>query len=100
MENVDLLEPVEQTETLDAEQADFNKMNKEDLVRLCEAHQIAVQNYEARIAEMKKHNEDSMKELNDYYSDRFKKQNNLISYYERKFKVLNDILNIETGGEK
>ena len=41
-----------------------------------------------------------MKDMEDYYRAKLGEMSNLIQYYERKFKVLNDILNIETGGMK
>jgi hypothetical protein len=38
--------------------------------------------------------------LNTYYSQRNTELSNLIMYYERKIKVIKDIITLETGGER
>ena len=40
-----------------------------------------------------------IEELNVYYRDRINELNNLIKYYERKIKLIRDLIDIETGGE-
>lgn len=100
MNSVDLLEPTENVESLDVQGIDLNNLSKEELISLIESHKKASENYEHTIEEMKKHNEDVMKDITDHYGRVIEEKNRLIGYYERKLKVLRDIITIETGGEK
>lgn len=100
MNSVDLLEPTENVESLNIQGVDLNNLSKEELISLIESHKNASTNYEHTIEEMKKHNEDVMKDITDHYGRVIEEKNRLIGYYERKLKVLRDIITIETGGEK
>ena len=101
MDNVELLKTNKpEIEALDLETVDLKSLTKEQLINLVEQHKTACANYENTIESMKEKNKEATDELTEYYNKHMSELNSLVKYYERKLKVLKDIINIETGGEK
>ena len=101
-ENVELMQGIEfpeLPETVEAEKVDYNTLDKKDLIDVIKAKDKSIENYESVLEEKKKAYDKQTEELNVYYRDRINELNNLIKYYERKIKLIRDLIDIETGGE-
>ena len=101
-ENVELMQGIvfpELPETVEAEKVDYNTLDKKDLIDVINAKDKSIENYESVLEEKKKAYDKQTEELNVYYRDRINELNNLIKYYERKIKLIRDLIDIETGGE-
>ncbi len=85
---------------IEAEVVDNMELTNEELTKIIEAKEQACVNYEQTIEELNKKHEITLKNMQEHYDSRIKELSNLLGYYERKLKVLKDIINIETGGEK
>lgn len=81
-------------------EADLNDLSKEELVQIIEELRKSNTNYDEQIKNIHDHYSKEMTEMNQYYIGKLTEKGNLVSYYERKFKVLKDIINIETGEVK
>ena len=81
-------------------EADLNDLSKEELVQIIEELRKSNTNYDEQIKNIHDHHSKEMTEMNQYYIGKLTEKGNLVSYYERKFKVLKDIINIETGEVK
>ena len=81
-------------------EADLNDLSKEELVQIIEELRKSNTNYDEQIKTIHDHHSKEMTEMNQYYIGKLTEKGNLVSYYERKFKVLKDIINIETGEVK
>lgn len=87
----------ENVDKIEVDMTDLSTLSKEDLIRLVESDRQAFRNYEAKL---KDKDETHLKELDDigsYHEKKEKDMGALIAYYERKFKLLGDIINIEGG---
>lgn len=101
-ENVELMQGIEfpeLPETVEVEKVDYNTLDKKELIDIINAKDKSIENYESVLADKKEFYEKQMEELNAYYRDRINELNNLIKYYERKIKLIKDLIDIETGGE-
>lgn len=87
-------------DTIQVEVVDYKNLTKEKLIEVINMKDKAVMNYEEKLKELDKKAEANISELNDYYSRLLKEKEALVRYYERKMKLINDLVNIETGGEK
>lgn len=81
-------------------EADLNDLSKEELVQIIEDLRKSNTNYDEQIKNIHDHYSKEMTDMNQYYVGKLTEKGNLVSYYERKFKVLKDIINIETGEVK
>lgn len=93
------VEPTESVDKIEINMTDLSTLTKEDLIRLVESDRQAFRNYEAKLKDKE---ETHLKELEDicsYHEKKEKDMGALIAYYERKFKLLSDIITIE-GGNK
>lgn len=81
-------------------EADLNDLSKEELIQIIEELRKSNTNYDEQIKNIHDHYSKEMTEMNQYYIGKLTEKGNLVSYYERKFKVLKDIINIETGEVK
>ena len=101
-ENIELMKGIEFPElpdTVEAEKVDYNTLDKKELIDIITTKDISIENYESVLTEKKEYYEKQMEELNSYYRDRINEMNSLVKYYERKIKLIRDLIDIETGGE-
>lgn len=92
-------EPVNK-DNIEVEKVDYATLTKEDLIRLLTNKDVALENYEHKVSEMEASHKNEIDNMNDFYRSRLNEHTHLIHYYERKLKVLKDIITIEEGGEK
>lgn len=93
--------PVEKAvEKIEAEPVDYNTLNKAELITVIADKDNVINNYMDKIEHMEKEHKIEIENLNTYYSKRNTELSNLVMYYERKIKVIKDIITLETGGEK
>ena len=93
--------PVEEAvEKIEAEPVDYNTLNKAELITVIADKDNVINNYIDKIEHMEKEHKIEIENLNAYYSKRNTELSNLVMYYERKIKVIKDIITLETGGEK
>ena len=78
----------------------YIELNKDELIRLVIQKDTTLENYEHKINEMETNHKTEIDNMNDFYRARLNEHTHLIQYYERKLKVLKDIITIEEGGDK
>lgn len=89
----------ENVDKIDVDMTDLSTLNKEDLIRLVESDRQAFRNYEAKLKDKEESHLRELEDIGSYHEKKEKDMGALIAYYERKFKLLSDIINIE-GGNK
>lgn len=100
-EHVELLqEPVVEVETVPVEEKPVDELSAAEIKMIIEAKDKAIENYEATIKRLNEGHTKDIENMNEYYKNKIGEMSSVIKYYERKFKVLNDILNIEKGEDK
>lgn len=92
-------EPVHK-DNIEVEKVDYTTLTKEDLIRLLVDKDTTLENYEHKVNEMETNHKTEIDNMNDYYRARLAEHTHLIQYYERKLRVLKDIITIEEGSEK
>ena len=90
----------EPIDMLTAEQVDYSKLDVVDLVRLCKEKDKAIESYEKERKDKQDAHNKEIENMNNYYVARINELTALIRYYERKFKVLKDIILIEKEEDK
>lgn len=90
----------EPIDMLAAEQVDYNKLDVVDLARLCKEKDKAIESYEKERKDRQEIHNKEIENMNGYYVAKINELTALIRYYERKFKVLKDIILIEKEEEK
>lgn len=91
---------LDNSDVIEVEKTDYTNFSKEDLIKIIESKDNACENYMTVIETNEKKYDMTIKNLNDTYEKHVKDLNSLIKYYERKLKLISDLINIETGGEK
>lgn len=100
-DNIETLEaPVKEAETLAVEPADMSTLSKEELIGTIENHVQANKHLLDEIELLKDRHEKETQRLSEYYGKRIKELLNINKYYERKLKLLKDLITIEVGGEE
>lgn len=82
-------------ETVEAETVDYKDLSVDELIKIIEDKDRACENYKTTIEGMEKKHEMSIKNMADSYDNHVKKLTSVIRYYERKLRVLGDIINME-----
>ena len=91
------VEPIEDSDTLTIKAVDYKDLDKVDLIRLCNEKDAAIKSYETeRNNHQDQHNKE-IEDMNSYYVARINELKSLIKYYERKFKLIINLINIEKG---
>lgn len=80
---------------LSIEQVDYKKLDKVDLVRLCSEKDAAIKSYESERTNFQDRFNREIEDMNKYYLARINELKSLIKYYERKFDIVKDIIDIE-----
>lgn len=106
MEEVKVLNTMDPSELnlsedkMDIEEIDYKALTKEELISNLEMKDSAIKNYHNKIEDMEVNQKGELENMHNYYKAKISQLNNIIGYYERKFKLIKDILDIEQGGEK
>jgi hypothetical protein len=79
---------------------DYKKLSKEELIGIIEEKDKVHNQYEDKIHDMEDGHKKEMDTATEYYLKRIEELKALTRYYERKLKLLKDIITIETGDEK
>lgn len=87
-------------EKLEVKPVDYKSLTKEQLEKIVESKDVVINNYEHKMEEITATHKQEIDNMNNYYKQRLTESNSLVGYYERKMKILKDIITIETGGEK
>ena len=96
METEELLnDQLDEVETLTIEQVDYKKLDKVDLIRLCEEKDAAITSYETERTNIQNTYNKRIEDMTEFYAAKIKGLNYIIKYYERKFKLVKDIINID-----
>lgn len=79
---------------------DYKKLSKEELIGVIEEQNKVHTQYEDKIHDMEEGHKKEMETASEYYLKRIEELKALTRYYERKLKLLKDIITIETGDDK
>lgn len=79
---------------LEVEKVDYNKLDKVDLVRLCTEKDSALKSYEAERTNVQNTYNKEIEDMNNYYVARINELKSLIKYYERKFELIKNLIDI------
>lgn len=104
-ETVDLIKeptekPIEEAEKVPLDEKPIEELSIDEIKMVINAHVKAIENYEAKIEILEKKHTAEIENLNTIYKDKITELTNVLTYYERKFKLLDDILHIEKGVAK
>ncbi len=80
---------------IEIEQVDYKKLDKVDLVRLCTEKDNAIKSYETERTNVQNTYNKEIADMNNYYVARINELKALIKYYERKFELLKNLIDIE-----
>ena len=86
-------------EKIEVEEIAYEQMTKAELVDICKQQDTQLKNYDIVLNKEKENNKETLTKMNEAYKKNIDACNALIKYYERKFKLIGDILNIEDGKE-
>lgn len=93
-------EEVENVERVEFKKVEYDELTKEDLVELLKSKDKSIENYDTVLKQTEENHKKEVNNINDYYNARVNELTNLIKYYERKIKLINDLIHIETGDDK
>lgn len=93
-------EEVENVERVEFKKVEYDELTKEDLVELLKSKDKSIENYDTVLKQTEENHKKEVNNINDYYNSRVNELTNLIKYYERKIKLINDLIHIETGDDK
>lgn len=107
METVQMLNTMpleeEQEDVLKVEElapVDYKELSKEELIGIIEEQNKVHIQYEDKIHDLEEGHKKEMETATEYYLKRIEELKALTRYYERKLKLLKDIITIETGDDK
>lgn len=80
---------------LSIEQVDYKRLDKVDLVRLCSEKDAAIKSYETERNNTQDRFNKEIEDMNAYYVARINELKSLIKYYERKFELIKNLIDIE-----
>ena len=86
-------------DTLEIEKVDYKKLDKVDLIRLCNEKDATLKSYEAERNNRQDSFNKEIEDMNAYYVARINELKSLLKYYERKFTLIKDLIKIEKGEE-
>lgn len=103
-DNVELMKGIEfptlpTEDVLEFEKVDYNTLDKKELIDIIETKDKSIENYKSVLETKEEQHKKYEEDINDYYRDRLGELNSLIRYYERKIKLIRDLIELETGGE-
>jgi len=86
-------------EKIEVDKIEYDQMTKAELVDVCKQQDTQLKNYEIVLNSEKENNKETLTKIQEAYKKQLKDATSLIKYYERKFKLIGDIINIEDGKE-
>jgi diketogulonate reductase-like aldo/keto reductase len=86
-------------EKIEVDKIEYDQMTKAELVDVCKQQDTQLKNYEIVLNSEKENNKETLTKIQEAYQKQLKDATSLIKYYERKFKLIGDIINIEDGKE-
>lgn len=86
-------------EKIEVEKIEYEQMTKAELVNICKQQGQTLENYEIVLNKERENNKETLNKIQEAYQKQLKDATALIKYYERKFKLIGDIINIEDGKE-
>lgn len=89
---------VEAPEEVSLEVTDYNLLDKDTLISLHKTKDSTIENYQTVLERNEEERKKEIDGLTNYYREKITEQENVIKYYERKLKLIYDLINIETGG--
>lgn len=101
MEEVDVASiNLKPEETLAPTPVDYKDLTKADLIRLCEEKDSHIEAYESERKTIHEVHDKEIHNMNEYYSKKITELSKVIKYYERKKKLILDLLTIEEDKEE
>ena len=85
---------------IEVEEIHYEQMNKTELVDVCRQQDTQLKNYEIVLNNERETNKETLSKIQEAYKKQLDACNALLKYYERKFKLIKDLLNIEEGEDK
>lgn len=85
---------------IEVEEIHYEQMNKTELVDVCRQQDTQLKNYEIVLNNEREANKETLSKVQEAYKKQLDACNALLKYYERKFKLIKDLLNIEEGEDK
>lgn len=85
---------------IEVEEIHYEQMNKTELVDVCRQQDTQLKNYEIVLNNERETNKETLSKVQEAYKKQLDACNALLKYYERKFKLIKDLLNIEEGEDK
>ena len=86
-------------EKIEVDKIEYDQMTKAELVDVCKQQEKTLENYEIVLNSERDKNKETLTKIQETYQKQLKDATSLIKYYERKFKLIGDIINIEDGKE-
>jgi len=87
-------------ETLKPTPVDYKDLTKQDLIRLCEEKDSHIELYESERKTIQETHDKEMQNLNEFYMKKINELTKIVKYYERKKKLILDLLTIEEDKEE
>lgn len=85
---------------IEVEKIEYDQMTKAELVDVCKQQGTQLENYEVVLNKEREVNKETLSKIQEAYKKQLDACNALLKYYERKFKLIKDLLNIEEGEDK
>lgn len=85
---------------IEVEEIHYEQMTKAELVDICGQQDTQLKNYEIVLNNEREANKETLSKVQEAYKKQIDACNALLKYYERKFKLIKDLLNIEEGEDK
>lgn len=89
-----------EADVIQPELVDYNTLKKEELINIIKQKDDAIITAVRALDKAKEEHGIEMNNMNEFYKKKVTEISNLVAYYERKFKLVSDLINIETGGER
>lgn len=87
-------------ETLIPTPVDYKDLTKQDLIRLCEEKDSHIEAYESERQSVQETHDKEVHNMSEYYAKKITELSKVIKYYERKKKLILDLLTIEEDKEE
>ena len=97
---METMTPNPEADVIIPELVDYNALKKEELINIIKQKDDAIDSSIRALDKAKEDHSIEIKNMTEFYKKQISELSNLIAYYERKLKLIKDIITIETGGER
>lgn len=97
---METMTPESKADVIQPELVDYNTLKKEELIAIIKQKDDSIESTIHALDKAKEDHSIEIKNMTEFYKKQINELSNLIAYYERKLKLIKDIITIETGGEK